>query len=388
MARRVSGMVTDPIDLDQNWLRRFRRNLRRWYDQHARDLPWRRTTNPFRIWISEIMLQQTTVAAVVPYFRRFLKRFPTVRKLAAASEHEVLRYWEGLGYYSRARNIHKTARLIVEANSGRFPDDVDLLVKLPGIGRYTAGAIASFAFDQRAPIVEANTLRLYSRLLGYRGEPRSNSGQRLLWDFAECILPRKASGRFNQALMELGATICTPNDPDCDRCPVRSCCTAFADGSQAEIPRPAIRPDIAEVTEASVAIWNQDAYLLCRRGDGERWAGLWDFPRCPISVDLDAKLVTKGLRRKSTPSVRLRKQLEKEVFAMTGLRVQIDHVLTTIRHGVTRFRITLHCFRAEYRTGKLNGRDREARWVRPDQFPDYPLSVTGRRLARLLANLE
>ena len=163
----------------------FRRKLLNWYARHARDLPWRRTTDPYHIWISEIMLQQTTVTAVIPYFERFLARFPSVSDLADAPEIDVLRLWEGLGYYSRARNMHRTAKAVIERHSGIFPQDLPSLQALPGIGRYTAGAIASFAFDLRAPIVEANTLRLYCRLLGYDGDPRSKEGQEILWSFAE-----------------------------------------------------------------------------------------------------------------------------------------------------------------------------------------------------------
>ena len=243
-------MERESIDFDANRLRRLRSGLTRWYARNARDLPWRRTGDAYSIWISEIMLQQTTVATVIPYFERFLKSFPTIGKLARAAEDEVLRHWEGLGYYSRARNIHKTARQLAAEQGGRFPESVEELVQLPGIGRYTAGAIASFAFDVRAPIVEANTLRLYCRLLGYDGDPRSTAGQRLLWEFAERILPRSHAGRFNQALMELGGTLCTPSEPDCETCPVRSCCTAFAQGRQAEIPVRARRPEVTAVTEA------------------------------------------------------------------------------------------------------------------------------------------
>ena len=176
--------------LDSSEFASLRRRLIRWYERHARDLPWRHTTDPYRVWISEIMLQQTTVAAVVPYFQRFLTRFPTVRDLAAADENDVLRLWEGLGYYSRARNLRKAAQVIVSEHEGVFPCEVDVLQKLPGIGRYTAGAIASFAFDRRAPIVEANTLRLYCRLLGYADDPRSAVGQQALWSLAEAILPK------------------------------------------------------------------------------------------------------------------------------------------------------------------------------------------------------
>ena len=167
--------MTNAVDqLDAAWFTKFRRNLKRWYSNNARDLPWRRTHDAYCIWISENMLQQTTVAAVIPYYQRFLKRFPTVQSLAAANEQDVLKLWEGLGYYSRARNIHKAAKIVATERGGEFPQTADELQDLPGIGRYTAGAIASFAFDSRAPIVEANTLRLYCRLLAFDGDPRSN----------------------------------------------------------------------------------------------------------------------------------------------------------------------------------------------------------------------
>lgn len=222
-------------DIDANWLHRLRVALRRWHVGNGRDLPWRNCRDPYKVWISEIMLQQTTVAAVKPYFERFLKRFPNIAALAAADEADVLRLWEGLGYYSRARNLRKGAQAIV-ANGGVFPDSVEELLPLPGIGRYTAGAIVSFAFDRPAPILEANTLRLYCRLLGFRDDPRSAAGQRVLWSFAEQLVPTKSPGEFNQALMDLGATVCTPTEPHCDECPVASYCRALAEQAQSKIP--------------------------------------------------------------------------------------------------------------------------------------------------------
>src|SRR5690606_10067608 len=188
---------------------------------HGRELPWNDQRDAYRVWVSEIMLQQTTVTAVKPYYERFLARFPDVQALAAASEDEVLRLWEGLGYYSRGRNLRKAAQAIVADHAGRLPADAVELARLPGIGRYTAGAIASFAYGLPEPIVEANTLRLYCRLMGYEGDPRSTAGQRQLWSFAEKILPRKSPGEFNQALMDLGATLCMPVNPNCEACPVQ-----------------------------------------------------------------------------------------------------------------------------------------------------------------------
>ena len=356
------------LDFKAVWLQRFRRNLIAWYGRSARDLPWRRTADPYAIWISEIMLQQTTVTAVVPYFARFLERFPTIQTLAASCEEDVLRQWEGLGYYSRGRNIHRAAKMIA-ARGGEFPADLEALFALPGIGRYTAGAIASFAFDCRTPIVEANTLRLYTRLLGYRGNPRSAEGQRLLWEFAERVLPQRAPGRFNQALMDLGATVCTPAEPRCDSCPVRSCCRAFAEAAQDKIPADKPRPEIIDVVEASIAIRRRGAYLLRRRGERERWAGLWDFPRFAIGDPAEADLPTR---------------LAKEVAALTGIEARIERPLAEFRHGVTRYRIRLLCFLGNYRRGQPEDAAIH-RWVRPQRFGDFPLSVTGRKLARHLA---
>lgn len=338
----------------------------RWYEKNARDLPWRRTVDPYRVWISEIMLQQTTVVAVIPYFERFLARFPSVGDLAAADEADVLKLWEGLGYYSRARNIHRAARVIVEQYSGIFPDELDSLQALPGLGRYTAGAVASFAFDQRAPIVEANTLRLYCRLLGYDGDPRSSEGQSVLWSFAEDVLPRSQPGRLNQALMELGATVCSPKNPQCEQCPVSGFCRAFRQQTQSTIPMPARRPAMTDVTEASVAVRHQRSYLLRRRPAGERWAGLWDFIRFELSTSDRASQIVRSVREQ------------------TGLNVELGPQLAELKHAVTRYRITLKCFVAEKVRGSLKP-DGEWQWVKPVAFPEYPLSVTARKFARLLS---
>ena len=190
---------------DAPWRRGFRRRLKTWYADHARDLPWRRSRDPYAVWVSEIMLQQTQVATVRGYFDRFIRAFPTIDALARADEQDVLRLWEGLGYYRRARQLHAAAKIVADEHGGRFPRNRDAVDRLPGIGRYTAGAILSIAFDQRQPILEANTVRLFCRLLGYEGDPASTAGQRLLWAMAEAVLPRREVGLFNQALMELGS---------------------------------------------------------------------------------------------------------------------------------------------------------------------------------------
>ncbi|HOM18841.1 MAG TPA: A/G-specific adenine glycosylase, partial [Thermoguttaceae bacterium] len=209
-----------------DWQKGFRRRLLGWFDRNKRDLPWRRTKDPYAVWLSEIMLQQTQAPTVVRYFERFLAAFPTVHALAQADQAAVLRLWEGLGYYRRAVQLHEAARKIVSEFGGQFPQTLDELLQLPGIGRYTAGAILSIAFDQRQPILEANTLRLWARLLAYPEPTGSASAQRLFWQMAEWVLPHRQVGRFNQALMELGSTVCLPRQPRCPECPVSRFCLA------------------------------------------------------------------------------------------------------------------------------------------------------------------
>lgn len=344
--------------------------LKQWFDAHGRTLPWRGERDPYRVWLREIMLQQTTVTAVVPYFERFLTRFPTVETLAAADESEVLRLWEGLGYYRRARNLHRTAQRLASVHSGVFPADVEQLAALPGIGRYTAGAIASFAFEQPAPIVEANTRRLHARLLGYDGELTSRAGQALLWSSAEFLVAGATvdfpPSDINQALMDLGATVCTPDSPRCGDCPLHRWCRARAEGRQHELPRLPTRPATTDVLEATVAVRSRRGYLLRQRPPGERWAGLWDFPRFAIEDDqVTVSTLMKGVR------------------AQTGLTISIGPQIAELRHSVTRFRITLRCFTATVKGGRLLP-DSSLEWVPPAHFANYALSVTGRKLANRL----
>ncbi|MBC8872991.1 MAG: A/G-specific adenine glycosylase [Planctomycetes bacterium] len=352
---------------DTAWKRRFRRRILSWFRRHARDLPWRKTRDPYHIWISEIMLQQTQVVTVVDYFRRFLQAFPTIAGLARANEERVLRLWEGLGYYRRARQLHKAASIIVDEHDGVFPRDMETIRSLPGIGRYTAGAIASIAWDARQPILEANTTRVFSRLLAYRDDPTRSLGQKLLWGMAESLLPRKNAGAFNQALMELGSEICMPRRPLCDQCPIGDLCPTNAMGLQESIPASKKKTAYEDVTEAAVVVRRRDKVLLRRCGDGERWSGLWDFPRFRI-------VASRGEA--------LHQELEAKVAELTGLDVETDRKLATIRHGVTRFRITLLCHEARCVRGRLRGEN--MRWVKPEQLKDYPLSVTGRKISELL----
>ena len=347
----------------------FRRRLLAWYRRHARDLPWRRTKDPYHVWLSEIMLQQTQVGTVKAYFQRFVERFPTIAALAEANEEEVLRLWEGLGYYRRARQLHQAAKVIRAEHAGRFPSDRDAVRRLPGIGRYTAGAILSIAFDAREPILEANTTRLFTRLLGYRGDPASAEGTRLLWSAAEAVLPRSNVGAFNQALMELGSQVCIARPPQCDQCPAALLCRARALGIQHEIPRPRAKRALEARHEAAVIVRRRGRVLLVRRPDHGRWAGLWDFPR--FAVD--------GLEPDRLPEA-----IAEQIQQQTGACIRVGRRLTTIRHGVTRFRITLDCYEAECVSGASRPADPSAlRWLKPSELEGYPLSTTGRQLGRL-----
>jgi len=362
-------MTDAPVCLpDSAWKARFRRRLIAWFRRSARDLPWRRTRDPYAVWVSEIMLQQTQVVTVIGYFERFLAAFPTVAALAAAHEQQVLRLWEGLGYYRRARQLHAAAKIIVGEHSGLFPRDIQQIRALPGIGRYTAGAIASIAWDAREPILEANTVRVFSRLLAYRRDPARTEGQRLLWDFSTRLLPTKETGLFNQALMELGSEICHPRDPQCDRCPVGSLCPTKQQGLQAVIPPPKRKTAYEDRHEAAVIVRRGTRVVLRRCAPHERWAGLWDFPRFPVTAHRGAPL---------------REQMKSAAAELTGLAIDPGRHVTTIEHGVTRFRITLDCYEAKHTGGRLKRGD-DVRWVKIGDLESYPLSVTGRQLSRLL----
>ena len=349
--------------MEGKWKQNVRRRVLAWFAGNARDLPWRRTKTPYHIWISEVMLQQTQVVTVVPYFTRFMAELPTISALAEAEEEEVLRLWEGLGYYRRARQLHKAARIICDEYAGQFPSAREAVLALPGIGRYTVGAILSIAFNQREPILEANTIRVFSRLAAYDGDTTSTEGQRLLWGLAAELLPRQHVGDFNQAMMELGSEICRPRDPSCGTCPLRLLCPTRAHGLQARIPAPKKKISYEDSSEACVIVWKKKRVLLRRCAEGERWAGMWDFPRFNIQA-------------KQGPA--LTRELQKGVHRLTGITIDPGKHWKTIKHGVTRFRITLDCYRATYQSGRKR---RESRWFAPSELNDLPLSITGRRVS-------
>ncbi|MDA7951355.1 MAG: A/G-specific adenine glycosylase [Pirellulaceae bacterium] len=354
-----------------DWKIKVRRALLRWYQKQGRPLPWRMTPTPYAVWISEIMLQQTQVATVIDYFNRFLLRFPDISTLAKSNEEEVLHYWEGLGYYRRARQLHQAAQVIEQKHGGTFPQNFEEVLALPGVGRYTAGAICSIAYQQKKPILEANTIRVYSRLLGYSGDWQKSAGQKILWQFAQEILPRKKPGLFNQAMMDLGSQLCKPKETDCLSCPLSAQCPTFANGWQKNIPAPKKKTSFVETTEALLLLEHQGSFLMRQYQPGERWAGLWDFPRfkvehvLPKTAEEVAHFFSEALTSK-TPL------LFAEGFAK----------LKTIKHGVTKYRITLESFQATttVRPTFSPKCTRGWQWKGVNQIKNLPLNTTGRQI--------
>jgi A/G-specific adenine glycosylase len=345
------------------------RRLLGWFIQNQRWLPWRRDRDPYHIWVSEVMLQQTQVATVIPYFERFLQAFPTLSALAAADEQEVLRLWEGLGYYRRARDLHRAARHLAAAERGTFPNDAERLRGVPGMGRYTVNAILSQAFDRRLPILEANSQRVLCRLFGRIEDPRRAPLRGWLWRAAEEVLPRQRVGPFNQALMELGALVCTPAAPNCGECPLRTKCHARRLGLQESIPYRPTAPQTVDVQESAVVLRQGPRVLLVQRPEGGRWARMWEFPHGEL---------TNGETHEQAALRLLR--------TLTGFDGQLGRELTTIRHGVTRFAITLVCFEANALDGEFRSSFyQQARWLEPIELSAHPVSAPQRRLARLLS---
>lgn len=319
------------------------------------------------------MLQQTQVATVIDYFHRFLAAYPDVSSLAAAEEQDVLQLWSGLGYYRRARQMHAAAKQI-KSQGGQFPATLSEIEKLPGIGRYTAGAIASFAFDQAAPIVEANTQRLFSRLLRLEIDPRSRAGQSQLWTFAQSLVDSKlhSPSRINQALMEIGSRICTPRNPNCPQCPLNRLCPTFADGLQATIPMAAPKKVISELTHVAFVVQDRGQLLLLKNTADQWWTGLWDFPRVDITH-------ATSFSHKVQPPTDL-DWLASELHKQHGIDCTVDHLHRTFKHAVTRYRITLHSFTARISTRpKLS---QHLKWHSPPSAMKLPLTAPAKKILR------
>ncbi len=343
-----------------------------WIANGRRDLPWRRRRDPYAVWISEVMLQQTQAATVIPYFENWLARFPDVQALAAASLDDVLKAWEGLGYYARARNLQAAAQCIVQQHGGSLPADRRALLALPGIGRYTAGAILSLAFGQAEPVLDGNVRRVLCRVYDIGEDPRQPAVERSLWELAATLVeaaPPGQAGDLNEALMELGALVCTPVAPACSACPIREHCLACARGTVAERPVRSRKARTPHFNVVAGAIQDgQERYLIVRRPERGLLGGLWGFPGGALEP---GEAATDGLTR--------------TIREQTGVTIRAGAPLTRIKHAYTHFRITLHAFAGELVSGEAQPlRCAEVRWVTHKALADYAFPVTDRKIVAVM----
>ena len=341
-----------------------------WFEANAAALPWRKTTNPYYIWLSEIMLQQTQVTTVIPYYERFLKQFPTVQDLATAPQDDLLKVWEGLGYYSRARNLQTAAQQVVADYNSNLPQNADELQKLKGIGRYTAGAIASIAFGEAAPLVDGNVIRVFTRLFDIDADVTQTATKNELWSMAEDFIaqvPAGKAGDYNQALMELGREICKPRNPLCAVCPVQNYCQSFAQGVQAERPVKKKKAPTPHYDVTCGLIWNESSELLItKRPDDALLGGLWEFPG-----------------GKQEPDESLPDCIARELQEELGIVVEVGDYFMQVKHAYTHFKITLHAFNCTLKPTSPEPYCHECsawQWVKPEQLTDFAFARADRKI--------
>jgi len=351
----------------------FSKRLLAWYDKNARDLPWRDHPDPYAVWVSEIMLQQTQVETVIPYFVRWMKELPTIAKLAAATQQDVLTLWEGLGYYSRARNIHRAAEILVQHHDGKLPQDINKLKALPGIGSYTAAAIASFAFGHEEPVLDGNVRRVLSRVFNLSEPVDSSNGEKVLWQIAGENLPSGQGGDYNQAIMDLGSAVCIPKSPKCEACSLNEICQANLLGVRGDRPVKKPKKKIPHHTVTAAVFEQDDKVLIAQRPQNSLLGGMWEFP---------------GGKQESGED--LESCLEREILEELGVEIQVGKLLGVYKHAYTHFRITLHAFHC-----KLNGfqpkpnEHSEIRWVSIPELKDFPMGKVDRQIAtQLLENVS
>jgi A/G-specific adenine glycosylase len=342
---------------------RLASRLLNWYNKNKRILPWRLSgLSPYAVWVSEIMLQQTRVETVIPYYEKWLRLFPTVEALANASEHDVLNAWEGLGYYSRARNFHKAAKIVVEKYNGKLPRDLDELRTLPGIGRYTVGALASILFGMDEPALDGNLKRVYARLFDVSEPIDSSNGEKILWKLAKNNLPKGKAADFNQAMMDLGAMICVSKNPRCWICPLMKECQARANGTQAIRPVKKIKKAVPQYIHAAGVIIKRGKVLLVKRPSTGLLASMWEFPNARVEQD---------------PAKELVKVLRKEY----SLIVRKKEAVSVVQHAYTHFRVTVHAFRCELASIP---KTRTLKWVGLTELDEYPMGKVDRQIAKTI----
>ncbi len=340
-----------------------------WFEAEKEDLPWRRSADPYAIWLSEIMLQQTQVATVIPYYERFLARFPTVSALAAAPLDDVLKLWEGLGYYSRARNLHRAARVVVDEFGGQFPPDVDDLRRLPGVGPYTAGAVGSLAFGLDVPLLDGNVIRILTRLFDLDGDVTRPAVRRDLWALVADILPAGRAAAWNEGLMELGRRICTPRVPRCDACPVAEGCKSLAHGTQEDRPVKTRKARTPHYDVAAGVIRHPDGrVLIAQRLPDRLLGGLWEFPGGKVE-----------------PGETLADCLRREIREELGIEIAVGGQLLAFKHAYTHFRITLYVFDCDYLSGEPRAIEcANWAWVTLDEMDAYAFPSTDQKIIAAL----
>ena len=347
---------------------RIRQQLVRWYHDHHRSLPWRDTKDPYRIWVSEVMLQQTQVKTAVPYYQRFLSVFPNLERLAEAELETVLKIWEGLGYYARARNLHRAAQLVAGQLGGRIPDTWEKFRQLPGVGDYIASAVLSIAFNQPYAAVDGNVKRVLARLLRVDEPVNQSRGLSMVKAAADTLLDRRNPSVFNQAMMDLGAIVCLPKRPNCDDCPLRGHCGAFHEGNIHEYPRRTRRKPSPTHRIAVAVIYREERILITRRPSDGLLGGLWEFPGGKIE-------------RGEDPASACLREIKEEV----NLHVAIDSHLTQVKHAYTHFKVIIEVYRCRYLSGKVKLRGPEDyRWVTLDELPRFPFPKANLKFIHLL----
>jgi A/G-specific adenine glycosylase len=343
----------------------FAARLLAWYARNKRDLPWRRDArDPYRVWIAETLLQQTQVATVIPYYERFCARFPNVRALASARPDDVLKVWEGAGYYARARNLHRAAKEIVARFGGKIPSTVEELMTLPGIGRYTAGAIASIAFGRDAPVVDGNVTRVLCRYFKIESDPKNAQTQKELWKLAGNLLPHGHAGDFNQALMELGATICAPRNPQCATCPLKRGCRARRLNLQDKLPAKRAKKRLPHHQVAVGIIWKGKRILIAKRFARDLLGGLWEFPG--------------GHREKNETLARC---VAREAREELGIKIAVGKEFAVIDHAYSHFKITMHAFRCRWVSSRPRAIGCAAwKWITPRELAQYAFPAANRKI--------
>ncbi len=328
-----------------------------WFTANHREMPWRTTPSAYGTWISEAMLQQTQVATVIPYFNRFINQFPSIQQLASADSQAVLKAWEGLGYYSRARNLQKAAQQIMTQFDGQLPTDYLTLQTLPGFGPYIAAAVASIAFGQPVPVVDGNVLRVFARVWGITDDIRWPKTRKTLFDRLSPIIHLAPPATFNQAIMELGALVCTPKSAKCTRCPMIDSCTAFATDQIQTLPVKAAKPPVPHYHIGVGVIWNQcGEILITQRAPNQLLGGLWEFP---------------GGKQQGTESID--ETVHRELAEELGIQVKIDRCYTVVKHAYTHFKITLHAYKCQWIGGHPALKSAvDMKWVKPDALRAYP----------------